>query len=63
MSFPFQNKSDNQRSLPTTKARHILRESHRSQFDVDKINFGKKKKNEFNPNNIEDIEDHLRKIL
>ena len=44
MSFPFQNKSDNKSSLPTTKARHILRESHRSPFDVDKINFGKKKK-------------------
>ena len=45
MSFPFQNKSDNQGKLPTTKARHILKESHRSPFDVDKINFGKKKKN------------------
>lgn len=63
MSFPFQNKSDNQRKLPSTKARHILKESHRSPFDVDKINFGKKKKTEFNPNNIEDIEDHLREIL
>jgi Ca2+-binding EF-hand superfamily protein len=63
MSFQFQNPSTQEKPLPPTKARHILRESHKTPFDVDKINFGKKKKNEFNPNNIEDIEDHLREIL